>query len=94
MNKILLLSFLLLTSCGAGPEHESSTLGAFIGFIAIIVVTIILGPVIWLQDKALQIKNKKFSLFLWVVSIILILIVMFNLGNIFYFLGKLIGLGN
>tara|TARA_B100001057_G_C22744442_1_gene909184 strand:- start:337 stop:627 length:291 start_codon:yes stop_codon:yes gene_type:complete len=90
----LLVLSLLLSSCAASPEHETSTLGAFIGFIAIIIVAIILGPFIWLQDKALQIKNKKISSFLWIVSIILILIVLFNLVNIFVFLGKLIGLGN
>ena len=84
---------LLLSGC-AELGHESSTIGAVIGFVGIIITTLVLGPSVWLVGKAHDAKNKYFSFTLWVVSIGSIIFILINLGSIFAFVGKVLGFGN
>ena len=96
MKKLLwiLVLGLLLTGCGATAGNESGTLGALIGFVAMIIITIILAPSMWLMRKAEEVKNPKLGLFLWIVVIISIIVILFNITNIFVFIGRAAGLGN
>ena len=95
MKKLLgiVILGLLLSSC-VGSEHESGTLAAVIGFFAIIIISLVMAPSMWIMDKAQYTKNKYLSLTLWVISIGSIIFIMFNLPNIFLFVGRFLGFGN
>ena len=79
MKKLLgiVILGLLLSSC-VGSEHESGTLAAVIGFFAIIIISLVMAPSMWIMDKAQYTKNKYLSLTLWVISIGSIIFIMFN----------------
>jgi hypothetical protein len=86
-NKVLL--FFLLSSCGGLDRGEESVnLAGIIFVICAIVVTIILRPFFSIMEKSEDIKNKKISQFLFVFSIICIIVILFNLDKIFVFIFK------
>ena len=86
---ILVLS-LLLGGC-AGPQD--GVLSSVLYFVSIILGTLVLGPSVWLMGKAHETKNKNVSIVLWVISIGSAIFIMFNIGDIFAFIGRSLGFG-
>ncbi len=86
-NKVLL--FFLLSSCG-GPNRgdESVCLTGILLVISLIVITLILRPCFSIMEKSEDSKNKKIGQFLFVFSIICIIVILFNLDKIFVFIFK------
>jgi hypothetical protein len=84
-NKVLL--FLLLSSC-ANRGDESVGLTGILLVISLIFITIILRPFFSIMEKSEDIKNKKVGQFLFVFSIICIIVILFNLDKIFVFIFK------
>jgi len=86
MKKIVLL-FLLLNGC-ANRGDEGVVLTGIIYIIVLIITMIILRPFFSIMEKSVDIKNKKISQFLFALSIICIIVILFNLDKIFVFIFK------
>jgi len=86
---LTVLLFFLLSGCG-GPNRgeESVNLAGIIFIICAIVITIILRPFFSIMEKSEDIKNKKIGQFLFVFSIICIIVILFNLDKVFVFIFK------
>jgi len=95
MNKFLFLGIIILSLNGcAGHQDQDGVLTSVLYFVSVILCTLVLGPSVWLMGKATDTKNKNVSIVLWVISIGSAIFIMFNLGNIFAFIGRLLGFGN
>ena len=83
----IFLLFFILSSC-ANRGDEGVVLSGIILVICLIVITIILRPFFSIMEKSGDIKNKKMSQFLFGLSIICIIVILFNLDKIFVFIFK------
>jgi len=89
INVFLFLLFFILSGCG-GPNkgEEGVVLTGIMLVIGGIVVAIILRPFFFIMEESENIKNKKMNQFLFVISIVCIIIILYNMDKIFAFIFK------
>lgn len=92
MKKLLFAGTIILTLNGCSGSQDG-VISSFLYFVSIILVTLVLGPSVWLMGKATETKNKNISIILWIISIGSSIFILFNLGTIFAFIGRSLGFG-